>query len=869
MEKSMRFKQPFHKQLVKEFDLYIAKQNGLFPKNETLTIDLHVHDSAGSGDGIISGFPGSFIGTGELIGILKKRGCDTFTVTNRNSAESCRKTLRGDVITGAEFICAVPDYGLDVHVLAYGFTEPQERELAGLGILYDFLKYTRKNGIPVIWAHPFDGWEKTNTPAPAFFEKMFLIFENFEAVNGSRSIRQNLMVKEFAAGITKKTTDILAKKFKIHPEEYTRDPYKKNFAGGSDSGTGLFAGETGTRLYVPNLSERLKSHSRSELALEALLNGNMAPFGHSAGYERKLIDLLYTACGTAANVKESNLLEILLRDLPLPRKLFAAAAAKALVTVKKKAVIGFAVKTLPKVFTGQLPRVIKYLPVPKKYRDIRREIVKISDKSRKRKKNFESDIDDSLRALYSALMRISAGGILELTNSLPGIGDWNIKGFGGQSPSKSAKATVESGKAVQLVSASLAAALLLAAAGVKASAALCKSEKLLDELAAKTGKLKRPGRMLWLTDTFEDNNGIAMVLNSMLSEIRRRDLPIDIMACSSKLKPGDHLIITPPVAGFTLPFYQQQPFRIPDFFAVQRIFLEGEYDRIICSTEGPMGITALYLKHAYQIPAHFYMHTDWVTFGRDMLRLSNGVLARAEKLLSGVYNTFDLLFVLNSEQLGWLTGERMGFTKSRVFQTAHWADDVFKPVKPDKEKIFGINEDVPLILFAGRISEEKGVLELSDIYHEIKKSVPNVKLAIAGMGPAEKILKERLPEAIFMGWVEHNALPQVYSSSDMLILPSKFDTFGCVVLEALSCGCPVTAYDTKGPRDIIEHGESGYLASTKEQIAAEIKKYLLSPKLQTKLRKAAMKRAKKYNAETIVDNLMRDVGLPAQKTRSL
>jgi len=344
----------------------------------------------------------------------------------------------------------------------------------------------------------------------------------------------------------------------------------------------------------------------------------------------------------------------------------------------------------------------------------------------------------------------------------------------------------------------------------------------------------------------------------MLDEIRKRNLPIDIMACSYNLKSENHLIIVPPAAGFTLPFYQQQPFRIPDIFEIRRIFYEGDYDRIICSTEGPMGLTSLYLKNAFAIPISFFVHTDWITFGKDVLKIGKTKLALIESVIAGFYNFFDSLFVLNSEQRMWLTG-RLGFSKSKVFQTAHWAESVFLPVKSSKEKIFGSND--PVILFTGRISEEKGVFELPDIYKTIKKAVPNVKIAIAGMGPAEKLLREKLPEAIFLGWVNHNELPAVYSSADILILPSRFDTFGCVVLEAMSCGLPVAAYNTKGPRDIIEHGENGYLATTQKQMAARIKEYLLAKNLQNKLKRSAVKRAKKFNPETIVNDLMKDVGL--------
>jgi glycosyltransferase involved in cell wall biosynthesis len=444
---------------------------------------------------------------------------------------------------------------------------------------------------------------------------------------------------------------------------------------------------------------------------------------------------------------------------------------------------------------------------------------------------------------------------------MPNLKDWNIQSslanFDKQPEAIKQEPALKDIIAALSLPAGLAALILWAS--VKTNSAINRQSKLIASLPLNTLKMpKQKGRMLWLTDTFEDNNGIAMVLHSMLGEIRKRNLPIDIMASSYKLKSEKHLIITPPIAGFTLPFYQQQPFRIPDLLELRRLFHEGKYDRVICSTEGPMGIAALYLKSAFSVPVHFYIHTDWVTFGRDVLKFGKNKLSMSESVFAGFYENFDSLFVLNSEQMTWLT-EHLGFSKSRVFMTAHWADDFFVPFKPNKKKIFGCDD--PVMLFTGRISEEKGVLELPNIYRAVKKYIPNVRMAIAGMGPAEKSLREKLPETIFLGWVNHSDLPAIYSSADILLLPSKFDTFGCVVLEAMSCGCPVAAYDTKGPRDIIEHGESGYLAATQNQMISDVKEYLLKGELQIRLRRSALKRAKKYNAQKIVNSLMKDVGL--------
>ncbi len=93
----------------------------------------------------------------------------------------------------------------------------------------------------------------------------------------------------------------------------------------------------------------------------------------------------------------------------------------------------------------------------------------------------------------------------------------------------------------------------------------------------------------------------------------------------------------------------------------------------------------------------------------------------------------------------------------------------------------------------------------------------------------------------------------------MLVLPSKFDTFGCVVLEALSCGLPVSAYETKGPKDIIEDGKCGFLSNSRKDMAKKIIGYFNNEKLRPEFKKAALVRAADYNSDKIISKLLKDI----------
>ena len=379
--------------------------------------------------------------------------------------------------------------------------------------------------------------------------------------------------------------------------------------------------------------------------------------------------------------------------------------------------------------------------------------------------------------------------------------------------------------------------------------------RTVESFARNLGEYRQPMRMLWLTDTLEDKNGVASVLRATLQEIQRWDLPIDILICSNRIKSEPHLHVVPSMGSFVLKTFSDHEFNVPDILEIQNIFANGSYNRIMVSTEFCMGPVALYLQKAFNVPAHLFMHTDWVDYIRNNTHLDTHNQDRVRRLLRSFYRQFDGIFVLNSEHEEWLRSPAIGIPAGRIFRTAHWNDAIFKPAENKKP----FDPANPVFLFVGRLSEEKGVFELPRILERIQEKIPGAKLRIAGTGVAEDKLRALLPDAEFLGWVEHAQLPEIYAQADMLLLPSRFDTFGCVVTEAMSCGLPVAAYDCKGPRDIITHGADGVLASNAEGLAAGIVETVRNGSL-AKMDSAALKKASKYDAVEIMDKILADVG---------
>ena len=102
----------------------------------------------------------------------------------------------------------------------------------------------------------------------------------------------------------------------------------------------------------------------------------------------------------------------------------------------------------------------------------------------------------------------------------------------------------------------------------------------------------------------------------------------------------------------------------------------------------------------------------------------------------------------------------------------------------------------PVSLFVGRVSYEKNIEAF------LKLDIPGTKV-VCGVGPLEAGLKQRYPNVRWVGLLPREQLARVYASADVFVLPSKSETFGLVLLEAMACGTPVAAYPVDGPMEVL------------------------------------------------------------------
>ncbi len=167
----------------------------------------------------------------------------------------------------------------------------------------------------------------------------------------------------------------------------------------------------------------------------------------------------------------------------------------------------------------------------------------------------------------------------------------------------------------------------------------------------------------------------------------------------------------------------------------------------------------------------------------------------------------------------------------------------------------------PVFLFVGRVSVEKNIEAFLSL------DLPGSK-AVVGGGPALASLKARFPDAHFFGPKEGEDLARIYSGSNVFVFPSRTDTFGIVLLEALASGLPVAAYPVTGPMDVLGEATEPVGVLDEDLRTACLKALELSPQAA---RDYALRYSWRECAKQFIDNVLvaHDFGPVARRFRLL
>ncbi len=296
-------------------------------------------------------------------------------------------------------------------------------------------------------------------------------------------------------------------------------------------------------------------------------------------------------------------------------------------------------------------------------------------------------------------------------------------------------------------------------------------------------------RILVATDAWRPQvNGVVRSLESVAQAARPQGAEIDF------LTPKDFCCVP-------LPTYREIALALASPRAVRRRLAQG-YDHVHIATEGPIGLAtrAVCLRAGRAFTTSFHTRFPEYIHARTGLPVgwSYAALRRFHNAGAGVMVATPSL----AREL-----DARGFR--RLLRWSRGVDhDVFSPAA----KIV-LDLPRPIFLYAGRLAVEKNIEAFLSL------DLPGTKL-VAGDGPARAALEARFPQARFVGYKSPSELAALYAASDVFVFPSRTDTFGVVLLEALACGLPVAAYPVTGPLDVI--GTSGAGALSEDLRAAAL-----------------------------------------------
>ncbi len=241
------------------------------------------------------------------------------------------------------------------------------------------------------------------------------------------------------------------------------------------------------------------------------------------------------------------------------------------------------------------------------------------------------------------------------------------------------------------------------------------------------------------------------------------------------------------------PGYREIRLAIPNFKAARRIIDSRRPELIHIATEGPVGWMARGACLRWSRPFTTSYHTKFPEYAAALIGLPADpvyrVVRRFHRPSAGVMVATSSL----AESL-----KRRGFT--RLLRWTRGVDtDLFRP---RNIRLFGADSRV--FLYVGRISKEKNIEAF------LKADLPGRKVVV-GDGPQLQMLRRAYPDALFTGPKSDAELAQCYASADVFVFPSRTDTFGLVLLEAMASGLPVAAYPVTGPLDLVKPGETGVL----------------------------------------------------------
>ena len=288
-------------------------------------------------------------------------------------------------------------------------------------------------------------------------------------------------------------------------------------------------------------------------------------------------------------------------------------------------------------------------------------------------------------------------------------------------------------------------------------------------------------KILIVTDAWVPQvNGVVTTLQTVISLLDKKGH--DVKVISPDMFNTVPLPTYPEIKLAVLPKRKME--RLIDAFAPEKIHI---------ATEGPLGwaARAICLKRSWRFSTSY--HTKFPEYANESAGIPLSLGYRIVKSFHGKSAAMMVATKSLEDDL-----KARGFTN-----LVTWTRGVDTKLYNPKQKP-ALKLEHPVMVYVGRVSVEKNIEAFLDL------DMPGSKLVVGG-GPQLERLKKKYPKVTFTGPKFGQELAAHYCSGDVFVFPSKTDTFGLVMLEAMACGVPVAAYPVTGPLDVLAGSKAGIM----------------------------------------------------------
>ncbi len=729
--------------------------------------DLHVHSKFSAHPSAWLwqrfGLAESFTDPEFIYRAAKAQGMQWVTLTDHDEIAGSlllKEAHPDDVFTGVETTALFPEDGCKVHVLIYGLSEAEFHETQNLrSDLYALRDYLLEHRLTHSVAHATFAMD--DRLSLTHLEKLILLFDVFEVINGGRNRFNNESLYEVLRNLTPSHIEELRRRH--HLETSSPNAWIKGFTGGSDDHAGIFVGRT----YTIASSERPEGFLRDVHARLSVADGRHNDY-------RALALTLYKVASDCMERKGNG------SHNPLLARLNESLFDKHILSIKDKV------------------RLKALKSVNHKEKKIQRTCLELVDDLQGQP---GAPLEHKLDLVYHKI----AGIVDELVEVLC------------QATAKD----IAKGDLVRLVRdvSGLAPGLLLALPFLPTLRHMNRTRELCRQMTGQFGvRRQRPKRILWFTDTLTDLNGVSVTLRTIGQLAKSYGYQLHLVTCLTSQEMWQNLptnvINLPFVYQFNLPGYETQALKVPSFLKAIKQLNDLDPDEVYISTPGPVGLMGLLVSWLLSARRVGVYHTDFYAQVHQLMG-DQSTARLVENYTRWFYNAMDEIHVPTRAYMRLLAQRGYDANRMKLFRRGIDAALFHPQAKSHKDPALrwllpgGFN-----LLYVGRVSKDKRLDFLAECYERALLLRPTLNLTIAGDGPYLKELRSKLahfPRVVFTGRLQHTDLPPLYAGADLLVFPSTTDTYGMAVLEAQACGLPALVADVGGPQEIIVPNQTGWV----------------------------------------------------------